>query len=198
MFCRVCGQYAPPETLAVFALEAALKDLHLTPNDRRMIASDVLRAMADDADVAGDRAGDEALRSWASDVWLTTAEGRAEQEADAEDEAQAFADPPASCRYCGALTDSEAHTPGCPSGGGPAPGRPLSRRNLVLVVVEEYVGDDTGCGLDGAEWDQRANCRVLWAVGKLEGDGVVRLIDNGYRSEAEIRDAWGDRLDGAR
>lgn len=61
-----------------------------------------------------------------------------------------------------------------------------SRR--IFIRIESYDGEDT---------ERHQQPEVLWACARLDLEtGIAEIIDDGYRSEDEIMDAWGDKVEG--
>lgn len=58
----------------------------------------------------------------------------------------------------------------------------------IFIRIESYDGEDT---------ERRQQPAVLWACARLDLDTkIAEIIDDGYRSENEIMDAWGDKVEG--
>lgn len=59
-------------------------------------------------------------------------------------------------------------------------------RNYVVVRLEDFDGEETRIAVNGGR---------NYAVGAIDGDGVIDLIDWSYRSAEEARATWTE-LDG--
>lgn len=60
------------------------------------------------------------------------------------------------------------------------------RRTHFILKLDSYDGEDTHlrCGDDAGVQD------FLFCVIVTKGDGTAEIVDNGYRSEEELRQAW--------
>lgn len=65
----------------------------------------------------------------------------------------------------------------------------LTTGSPIIVEVEGYEGDNGDILVNGSD------TAMLYCIGMIESDGVLRFVDWGYESAAIARRAWPDAVE---